>query len=83
VPEKPRLQSALKEPFGTVVRKFRLERGLSQEALSFESGLDRSYLSEIERGLFAPSLAAIEALAGALGVRASELVKAAEEAAAQ
>lgn len=83
MPDKPRLQSALKEPFGKVVRQLRKDRGISQEALSFESGMDRSYLSEIERGLFAPSLGAIEALADALGVRPSELVRLAEEASAK
>jgi DNA-binding XRE family transcriptional regulator len=36
--------------FGARVRRIRLERGLSQESLSELAGLDRTYVSEIERG---------------------------------
>ncbi len=51
----------------------RKDRGWSQEALSFESGLARSYLSGIERGLRNVSFENICRLAGTLGVRPSVL----------
>ena len=35
---------------GTRIKRMRQERGLSQEELAFEAGLDRSYVGGIERG---------------------------------
>jgi transcriptional regulator with XRE-family HTH domain len=35
---------------GTRIKGIRQEQGLSQEALAFEAGLDRSYVGGIERG---------------------------------
>ena len=35
---------------GQVIRRLRKARGLSQETLAFESGINRSHLSTIERG---------------------------------
>lgn len=60
--------------FGKVVRKRRRELGLSQEDLGFRSGLHRTYISEIERGLKSPSLRTIYAIAKALQVSVSLLV---------
>ena len=36
--------------FGVALRSLRYEKGLSQEALSHLTGIDRSYLGAIERG---------------------------------
>lgn len=35
---------------GKKIRRMRKEQGLSQEALAYESGIDRAYLGKIERG---------------------------------
>ena len=35
---------------GARIKRMRQERGLSQEELAFEAGLDRSYVGGIERG---------------------------------
>jgi transcriptional regulator with XRE-family HTH domain len=35
---------------GEAIREFRLKGGLSQEALGLEAGLDRTYISSVERG---------------------------------
>ncbi|MCY3979473.1 MAG: helix-turn-helix transcriptional regulator [Chloroflexi bacterium] len=59
--------------FGEVVRKRRRDLGLSQEDLGFRSGLHRTYISEIERGLKSPSLRAVYAIAKALKVSVSIL----------
>lgn len=55
------------------IRKLRVRRGLSQEAFADHAGIDRTYVSRIERGLQNPSLSIIEKLARALDVKLSEL----------
>lgn len=52
--------------------------GLSQEALGDAAGLDRTYVSGLERATRNPTLATMERLADALGVRLSKLVAEAE-----
>jgi len=53
------------------VRRLRAERGISQERLALEAGLDRTYVGGIERGERNPSYANLLRLAEALDVRAS------------
>ncbi|HET6311142.1 MAG TPA: helix-turn-helix transcriptional regulator [Candidatus Nitrosotalea sp.] len=60
------------------MRDRRLAAGLSQEGLADQSDMHRTYISQLERGLKAPSLAAIEAVAGALHVAPHVLVRDAE-----
>ena len=62
------------EAFGEVLRTVRLSRKLSQEALAHESGLDRTYISLLERGERQPTLRTLIALSRALNVTASSLV---------
>ena len=42
--------------FGQVLREIRTERGISQEKLAEYCEMDRSYMSELERGLKKPSI---------------------------
>jgi transcriptional regulator with XRE-family HTH domain len=60
--------------FGQVVRKLRLEQGLSQEELAHQSGYHRNYIGILERGEKSASLEAIFSLAGALAVAPSLLM---------
>ncbi len=71
-------RSPLHRRFGAVLRGQRRAAGLSQEALAAEAGLHRTYISLLERGLHSASLAAIEALAGVLGVAPHTLIEEAE-----
>ncbi|MFV0372358.1 MAG: helix-turn-helix domain-containing protein [Azonexus sp.] len=57
------------------VRARRVERGWSQETLAMQCGLDRTYLSAVERQKWNVSLSNIETIALALGVQAWELLK--------
>ena len=59
--------------FGEAVRSLRRERGLSQEALAEKANLHTNYISLVERGLSAPALDTICALADALEVTVSGL----------
>jgi len=54
--------------FGDRVRELRRERGLSQEGLAHVAGLDRTYVSGVERGRRNISLDNIHKLASALEV---------------
>lgn len=71
-------RSQLTEAFGLAVREARQAIDLSQEALAEAAGLDRTYVSSLERGHRNPTLATQERLAQALGVPASQLIQTAE-----
>lgn len=61
------------QKLGKQVRQFRKEKGWTQEKLGEETGLDRTYISDIERGVRNPSLKSLQKLAKALGATVSEL----------
>ncbi|MDA8067507.1 MAG: helix-turn-helix transcriptional regulator [Actinomycetota bacterium] len=64
---------------GRAVRQPRRAAGVSQDALAARCDLHRTYVGGIERGERNVSFANLLRLAGALGVRASELLALAEE----
>lgn len=55
--------SEYRSVFGANVRRARKALGLSQEDLGFETKIDRTYISGIERGLRNPSLDIIAVIA--------------------
>lgn len=59
--------------FGLAVRENRKRLGLSQEDLAERAGMDRTYVSGVERGVRNPSLLVIHRLAQALEVSEYEL----------
>jgi transcriptional regulator with XRE-family HTH domain len=65
----------LRDVFATNLRRLRHEKGLSQDDLAYEAEVSRSYLSELEKGVFYASLKIIGRLADALGVEPAELLK--------
>jgi transcriptional regulator with XRE-family HTH domain len=71
--------SALRTSFGRVLLDLRTKRGLSQEALAFDSDLDRTFVSMLERGVRQPTLATLFALAAVLNVRPSRIVSLTEK----
>ncbi len=62
-----------------MLRKRRMDLGISQEELSMRSGLHRTYISDIELGKRNISLMNLSRLATALQLPASELLKLAQE----
>ena len=60
---------------GRNVRQARQAAGLSQEALAYKAGIDRTYVSGVERGVRNPTVTIIARLAEALGVAAADLLR--------
>ena len=56
------------------VRRLRVLASLSQEAFAVDAGIDRTYVSRIERGLENPTIGALERIARALGVDIVDIV---------
>ena len=54
--------SSIQAQFGAHLKKLRLQSGLSQEAFADKCGLDRTYVSGIERGVRNPTLEVISVL---------------------
>lgn len=61
--------------FGKRLQYLRKEKELSQEQLGLSCGLDRTYISGVERGTRNISLLNILKIAGALNLDAAELMK--------
>ena len=53
---------------GRALRRHRLAKDLSQEEFADLCGLDRTYVSGIERGLRNPTVVVLERMAAALGI---------------
>lgn len=65
----------LARTLGLNIRRYRKERGLSQEALADAVGLAVTYVGQIERGLRNPTLDIVERLAKALNVKPLDLLQ--------
>ncbi len=66
------------ELVGKVIQYYREKRGVSQEVLSSFADIGRTHLSAIERGIRKPTLETFYRISEALGIKASELMKAIE-----
>ena len=60
--------------FGKVLRRLRIDLGLSQEALALSAELQRNYISLMELGQNQPTITTIFKLADALGIKPSKLM---------
>jgi transcriptional regulator with XRE-family HTH domain len=61
------------ESFGARLRQLRIHAGLSQEAFAHKCGLDRTYISGIERGLRNVGLKNLAQISKSLKISLSEL----------
>lgn len=64
------------------IREIRERKGLSGEQLGARAGVTSSTIFDIERGRKVPRLSTLEAIAQALGVSVTRLLKAPEKASA-
>ncbi len=60
--------------FGRKMAQLRVKAGITQERLSFSIGVDRTYISYLERGQRNPSLYLLAKMAKVLRVRLIDLV---------
>jgi len=66
---------SIREDFARNLRKLRHARGLSQEALAHEAGIDRTYISALERGVYSATLDMVAKIATVLGVEPATLLQ--------
>ncbi len=66
----------LRERFATNLRRLRHAKGMSQDAVAYDSDVSRSYLSQLEKGKYYASLKIIGRLADVLSVDPAEFLKA-------
>ena len=59
---------------GRNVKRFRLQKKLTQEQLAFEAEIDLTYVGGIERGKRNPSLLVMARIAHALGVHLTKFL---------
>ena len=67
--------SGPEKAFGQALRKIREGRKVSQERLALEAGLDRTYISLIERGVRSPTIRTLVKVAEVLKVPPSQIVQ--------
>lgn len=59
---------------GENIKKYRKERGFTQKELAERSNLSRSYLADLERNRYNPSLDSLKLIADSLGIHVSILL---------
>lgn len=71
--------SNLDRILGLEIQRRRIEKGWSQEYLAEVTGLHRTYISQLERGLKSPSVRVLNHITNALGLTMSDFFRAVEE----
>lgn len=69
----------LEKKLGLVLRNLRKKKGLSQEKLALEAGVERNYISLLELGKSNATVKVIFKLAAVLEVSPSEILKQVED----
>jgi transcriptional regulator with XRE-family HTH domain len=64
----------IRKLFARNLRHWRKVRGMSQELLAYEAGIDRTYVSALERQVYSVSIDTLAKLAKVLRVEPSELL---------
>lgn len=66
--------------FGAALKKIRRSRDLSQKQLALDCGLDRTYISLLERGRRQPTLGTLFQISKALNIPAADMIRHTEKA---
>lgn len=69
------MSKKLNQAFGKALREVRKAHRLSQLKISGRSGVDRTYISDLEHGRYTPSLDAILRLSKAIGISPIDLIR--------
>ena len=65
----------LRAALSSNIRALRKAQGLAQERLGLEAGVDRTFVSKLERGIGNPTLDILVKIANRLGVRVVDLLE--------
>jgi transcriptional regulator with XRE-family HTH domain len=65
----------IREVLALNLRRYRRDKRLSQEELAHRAEIDRTYISALERSLYAASIDVVDRLARELGVEAADLLQ--------
>jgi transcriptional regulator with XRE-family HTH domain len=65
----------LRQAFAANFRRLRHAKGISQEDLGYEAGINRTYVRKLEKGTSYPGLEIIAKLATVLEVEPAELIR--------
>ena len=65
----------IREVLALNLRKLRQAQRLSQEKLAYRAEIDRTYISALERSVYAASIDVVDRLARVLGVEAADLLR--------
>ena len=69
------MRKDLKTKIGEVLRAKRQKLGISQEGLAERAGVDRTYVSILERGLKSPTVETLERICDALGTLPERVIE--------
>ena len=65
----------IREVLALNLRKHRRAHGLSQEELAHRADIDRTYISALERSVYAAGIDVVDRLARVLGLEAADLLR--------
>ena len=65
----------IREVLAANLKRHRRAAGWSQEELAHRAGIDRTYISSIERRVYSAGVEVIDRLARALGLEAADLLR--------
>lgn len=69
------MRKDFKTKIGEVLRAKREKLGISQEGLAERAGVDRTYISILERGLKSPTVETLERICDALGTLPERVIE--------
>ncbi|WP_426257623.1 helix-turn-helix domain-containing protein [Sphingomonas sp. DC1600-2] len=65
----------IREVLAHNLKAYRLAQNLSQEELAHRADIDRTYVSALERSVYAASVDVVDRIAKVLGIEAAELLR--------